>query len=82
MSASGGSVRDRIVGVVSEVFHLPIETVMQGVSPATVEGWDSHAHVVLVVTLEECFGIMFEAEDVPELTSIEAMEEIIQRHGA
>jgi len=30
-----------------------------------VDGWDSEKHVELVVALEEQFGCMFEAEEVP-----------------
>jgi acyl carrier protein len=34
------------------------------------------------MALEEQFGCMFEAEDIPELVSLERIEEIVKRHGA
>jgi acyl carrier protein len=74
--------RNEIVTVVSRVLGLPEEDVARGVSPDSVERWDSERHVELVVALEDHFGCMFEAEDIPELTSIERMEEILARHGA
>lgn len=73
--------RRRIVSVVSTVFKLPAEEVERGVSPDQVAGWDSERHVQLVVALEDEFGVMFAAEEVPELTSLEQMEAIIARHG-
>jgi acyl carrier protein len=70
-----------IIEVVSGVFGLPPHVVEQGVSPDRVANWDSEKHVELVVALEEHFGCMFEAEEVPELTSLDQMEAIIGRHG-
>jgi len=81
MSENRQSIRERIVRVVSEVFGLEPAAVELGVSPEKVKGWDSEKHVVLVMALEEQFGCMFEAEDIPELVSLERMEAIIKRHG-
>ena len=80
MSEDQRAMRARIVEVVSAVFGLPPDVVARGISPERVENWDSERHVELVVALEERFGCMFEAEEVPELTSIEQMEAIVSRH--
>ena len=80
MSEDQRAMRARIVEVVSAVFGLPPDVVVRGISPERVENWDSERHVELVVALEERFGCMFEAEEVPELTSIEQMEAIVSRH--
>lgn len=74
-------IRGEIVAVVSGVFGLAPNVVALGISPERIERWDSEKHVELVVALEERFGCMFEAEEVPELTSLEQMEAIIIRHG-
>ena len=81
MSDHSNSVRQRIIAVVGGVFGIPRAQVERGISPEQVAGWDSEKHVRLVVALEEQFGVMFEAEEVPELTSLEQMEAIIARHG-
>ena len=73
--------RDRIIAVLSRVFALAPAEVEDGISPDTVPGWDSEKHVELVVALEEQFGCMFEAEEVPELTSLEQIEAVISRHA-
>jgi acyl carrier protein len=82
MNANERSVRERIVQVTSEVFGLPPEVIERGISPEAVDGWDSEKHVVLLVALEDHFGCMFEVEEVPELISLERIEEIVIRHGA
>jgi acyl carrier protein len=73
--------REAIIQVLSEVFGLPPERFGDDTAPATVEGWDSVRHVELVVALEERFGCMFDPEEVPDLTSLERIEEILSRHG-
>lgn len=74
--------RNAIVAVISAVLKVPPEQIAAGVSPDAVEGWDSEKHVELVVALEDHFGCQFEADEVPELTSLERIEEIVARHGA
>ena len=81
MNAHATPIRRHIVEVVGAVFGLPADTVEAGVSPENVESWNSEKHVELVVALEERFGCMFDAEEVPELTSLERIEMIIRRHA-
>jgi acyl carrier protein len=81
MSNSHNDVRSGIVEVVSRVFSLPPAVVEAGVSPDTIEGWDSGKHVELVVALEGRFGCMFDPEEIPDLTSLAQMEAAIRRHG-
>lgn len=73
--------RDAIIAVLSEVFSLPPETFGDATTPADVKGWDSVRHVDLVVALEERFNCMFEPEEVPDLTSLQRIEECLRRHG-
>jgi acyl carrier protein len=80
MSMQNAEIRQGVVEVFSTVFHVPAEVVAAGVSPEGIEGWTSEKHVELVVALEERFGMMFEAEEVPDLISLEQMESIISGH--
>ena len=82
MSENENQIRHRIVEVVSQVFALTPQVVEQGISPENVEGWNSEKHVELVISLEDHFDCMFEGEEVPELVSLEQIEEVLKRHGA
>ena len=72
--------RTRIIEVFAQVFGLAPATVALGISPDSVAKWDSERHVQLVVALEETFDCMFDPEEVPELISLEKIEEIVARH--
>lgn len=43
----------------------------------TIEDWDSLFHITLIVTLEDEFEISFDSEDIPNLTSLDAIIEKI-----
>jgi acyl carrier protein len=73
--------RNDIIAVFAQIFGRAPEQFGDDTAPANVEGWDSVRHVELVVALEERFGCMFEPDEVPELTSLARIEDILRRHG-
>jgi acyl carrier protein len=73
--------RADIIVVFAQVFGRAPEQFGDDTSPANVEGWDSVRHVELVVALEERFSCMFDPDEVPELTSLARIEDILHRHG-
>jgi acyl carrier protein len=81
MSGTSEDTRRQITEVMSRVLRISSDIVAK-VTPPDVEAWDSQTHVALVVALEERFGVMFEPEDVPELTSLDSIEEMLRRYGA
>ena len=51
-------------------------------SVETVAAWDSVRHLQLVLAIEEQFGMSFEAEMIPALTSVRAIASAIEAHRA
>lgn len=43
------------------------------ISMATEPAWDSMKHIELIMTLEQEFGVSFEPEEIPKLTSLSAV---------
>jgi acyl carrier protein len=39
----------------------------------SIEDWDSVSHIQLIFEIEEIFGVQFEADDIPQLTSVGAI---------
>lgn len=46
-----------------------------------VEAWDSVGHMGLVAALEDAFGIMFDADDIIDLSSFEKGMEILKKYN-
>jgi acyl carrier protein len=63
--------------IFSEVLDLDDLIVTSETSAATVEGWDSLAHMRLVVTIEKFFNIHFSASEVAELQNVGELAKLI-----
>jgi acyl carrier protein len=46
------------------------------------EGWDSFAHINLVLALEDTFGVEFESDEIPELNEMVRIVEALRARGA
>ena len=69
--------QDRILRVMMDSLRLdelpPADSTME-----TLEKWDSLNHLHLMMDLEREFGIRFNSDRIPDLTSIEAIREEIE----
>jgi acyl carrier protein len=43
--------------------------------------WDSVGHMALIAALEEAFGIMFDTDDIIDLSSFEKGKEILKKYN-
>lgn len=69
--------RTKIKSVLSQVFGLPIDAIADDASQATLEPWTSMGHLNLIMSLEESFGVRFSEDQIPQLTSVAAIEEAL-----
>ena len=67
---------DRLNGVVSDTLDLDTLSLQPSMTAADVEGWDSLAHVQIIVAIERSFGIRLR---VGEMSSIANVGEIVSR---
>ncbi len=69
--------RERIRATVAAVFDLSPAEVPDDASPETLADWVSLRHLELVLELEMSFGVRVPAEVVPELLSLDAIEDAL-----
>ena len=67
---------DRLNGVVSDTLDLDTLSLQPSMTAADVEGWDSLAHVQIIVAIERSFGIRLR---VGEMSSIANVGELVSR---
>lgn len=63
-----------------EVFAVDPSVLNGSFTKDQVEGWDSVHQLNIVAILEESFDVMFEPEDIMELTSYEKGKEILKNY--
>jgi acyl carrier protein len=64
-------------GVFEEVLGRPVE-LRPETTGADVEGWDSVAHVMLVLASERAFGIRFESSEIATAANVGAFVELVE----
>lgn len=74
--------RDRVREAMAGVWNVTAAEIPEDADATTMPGWDSLRHLELMLELEMSFGIRIPTEQVPELTSVEAIEDALREHGA
>jgi acyl carrier protein len=73
------TVRERVDRCFLNVFPKARPDELITASTTALEGWDSIAHVTLLSSLSEEFGVDFEVEDYEELTSYPRIVEYLEK---
>jgi acyl carrier protein len=68
----------QIESVVAEVLGLDALALSPDTTAESVEGWDSLAHIQIVVGLERAFGIRFNAAELIDYQNVGALADGIQ----
>ncbi|MBN8759060.1 MAG: hypothetical protein BGO61_10975 [Thiobacillus sp. 65-69] len=67
---------------IAEVFALPESAVVDGLALSDIPAWDSLAHMMLIVRLEETYQIQFSGDEIADLRSVGDIRATLQGHGA
>ena len=70
---------ERLNGVVSDTLDLDTVSLEPSTTAADVDGWDSLAHIQIIVAIERSFGIRLR---VGEMASIANVGELVSRIAA
>jgi acyl carrier protein len=71
----------RLIETVSRTFDLDPSRVSAETSPGNTPAWDSVGHLNLILELEEVFQIRFSSEEIPEVNSVERLQQAITRRA-
>jgi len=69
----------RLTEVFHDVFDDDALVISRDTTSADVEGWDSGAHVTLIMTVETTFGIRFNASEVTGLKDVGQLVDLITK---
>ena len=66
--------------LIAGILKIPAERV-SGASMKTVAEWDSLKHMVLIVAIEQEYGIELTGDEIAEMTSVANIESIVKARG-
>jgi len=67
MTTGEAKTEERVFEIMGRVLGLPRESINADSSPDTLAGWDSLAHMNLVLALEEELGVQFTEAQIVEM---------------
>ena len=70
----------RLIDTVSRTFNLDPAQVSAETRHDNTPGWDSVGHLNLILEIEEVFQIRFSSDEIPDVNSVERLQEAILRH--
>jgi len=73
--------KEKLRDCFSRSLGVPLERVTDDLAYNTIPEWDSVAHMALVADLESTFGLLFETDDILDLSTVGKAVEILGRHG-
>jgi acyl carrier protein len=67
--------------IVAGVLDIPPEEVTPELGFGQVEAWDSFGHLQIVLALEGEYGIQFDPQLIPKLTTVAMLQSELARRG-
>jgi len=72
-------IQERLTGVMRSVFDAPALVLGDSTTANDVEGWDSLAHIGLIVAVEKAFKVRFTTKEVKALSNVGDFIRLIER---
>jgi acyl carrier protein len=74
--------REKIIEILGEELAIAPSEMTGDLHYNSIPEWDSIAHMALISALEEEFGVSFQNEEIVEMTTIRAIEQMVLKHVA
>jgi acyl carrier protein len=68
--------------ILADILEISPEQVTPDLSVETVESWDSFRHLQAILAIEGEYGVQFDPQRIPELTSVSLLQAELEKKGA
>lgn len=68
--------------IFSEIFGIPELSVVDSLALSDIPTWDSLAHMMLIIRLEENYQVQFTGDEIADIKSVGNIRTLLQAHGA
>lgn len=72
----------KLYSILSESFNVPIDKINDDLIIASLEEWDSMAHMFFITKIEEGFGVNLTGADIEKMRSVKDAKHILMENGA
>jgi acyl carrier protein len=71
--------KDKIKKIMSTVLEIEFDRISDSDDTKSIDNWDSINHMNLIVTLEEEFNVIFDDEEIVQITSLKSIEDTLAK---
>lgn len=68
--------------LVADTLEITPDEVTPETSTDSVESWDSFRHLQLILSVEGEYGVQFDPQQVPDLTTVSKLQAALEQKGA
>jgi acyl carrier protein len=68
--------------LLADIFEVTPEQITPDLNMGSVENWDSFRHLQAILALEGEYGVQFDPQRIPELTSLALLQAELEKKGA
>jgi len=68
--------------IFADTLEIPVDEVTPDLSMESAENWDSFRHLQLILSIEDEYGVQFDPQKIPELTTVAKVLEALEQKGA
>lgn len=71
----------KLIKAFTDTLDISEEIVIDGLEYNSIEEWDSVAHMSLVSSIEDQFGIFLDTDDIIDMSSVAECKKILEKYG-
>jgi acyl carrier protein len=68
--------------ILADILEIPPTDVTPELGVGTVESWDSFRHLQAILAIEGEYGVQFDPQRIPELTTVAKIQSELESKGA
>jgi acyl carrier protein len=68
--------------LLADIFEISPDQITPDLSADTVDSWDSFRHLQAILAIEGEYGVQFDPQRIPELTSVALLQAELEKKGA
>ena len=72
---------NRLIDAFCSALGIEADSVIDSLKYNTIEQWDSTAHMILISELEDSFEVMFDTDEIIDMSSVSKARKTLQKHG-
>lgn len=79
---SAPQVSSSLRNILADVLDVSPDHITPESGVGTLESWDSFAHLQLILAIEGEYGVQFDPQRIPELTTVARLQDELVKKGA